>query len=137
VRLDVLRDCAESEEVLPQSSEDAAGSRAVGTATSYATVSRIRPVDWSQLASKVDEDAGTSSPMAPGILNGDISGAVAGERFLIALIGCWILGSLISWVLSTYTRQATRAELNRLVSEQGGPEIQDGDPRNASTGDRA
>jgi len=78
-----------------------------------------------------------SLPMAPGILNGDISGAVAGERFLIALIGCWILGSLISWVLSTYTRQATRAELNRLVSEQGGPEIQDGDPRNASAGDRA
>jgi|GEM_PF-2968241 len=63
VRFDEVRDCADSEEVLPQSSEDAAGSRAVGTATSYATVSRIRPVDWSQLASKVDEDAGTSSAM--------------------------------------------------------------------------
>lgn len=78
-----------------------------------------------------------SLPMAPGILNGDISGAVAGERFLIALIGCWILGSLISWVLSTYSQQATRAELNRLVSEADAPGSHPESTGNPSTGDRA
>lgn len=78
-----------------------------------------------------------SFPMVPGILNGDISGAVAAERFLIALIGCWILGSVISWVLHTYSQQATRAELNRLVSRQDGQTGQHGEQPSAPTGDRA
>ncbi len=78
-----------------------------------------------------------SLPMAPGILNGDISGAVAGERFLIALIGCWILGSMIGWVLQTYSQQATRAELNRLVSGQNSQTGQPGEQRSSPTGDRA
>lgn len=60
-----------------------------------------------------------SLPMVSGILNGDIGTIAAGERFLVALVGCWILGSVLSWVITTYSHQSRRAELTRLTQRPG------------------
>ncbi len=54
-------------------------------------------------------------PMVPGLLAGQITAATAGQRFLIALIVCWFLGSLLSWVLNTYSEQARRTQLVRMI----------------------
>jgi acyl-CoA synthetase (AMP-forming)/AMP-acid ligase II len=76
-----------------------------------------------------------SLPMVPGILNGDISSAAGGERFLIALIGCWILGSVLSWVTTTYSEQSRRAELMRLTQPRQLPTSSDPNVKSASTED--
>lgn len=66
-------------------------------------------------------------PMVPGLLAGQIATATAAERFLVALVVCWVLGSVLGWVLGTYTQQAHRAELMRMVEDHepggrpGGP----------------
>ena len=54
-------------------------------------------------------------PMVPGLLSGAISPVTAAERFLLALMGCWFLGSVVSWVIRTYTDQSRRAEIIRLT----------------------
>lgn len=56
-------------------------------------------------------------PMVPGLLSGQISGSAAAERFLIALVVCWILGSVLGWVISTYSEQARRADVMRIIEE--------------------
>ena len=56
-------------------------------------------------------------PMVPGLLAGTITGTSAAERFLVALVVCWVLGSLLSWVIRTYNMQAQRAQLMRLLQE--------------------
>lgn len=77
-----------------------------------------------------------SLPMVPGILNGDISSAAAGQRFLIALIGCWILGSVLSWVTTTYSHQSRRAELMRLTQHHEPPAPPGPSVNSAPTEDR-
>ena len=59
--------------------------------------------------------AASCLPMVPGLLAGQITAVAAGERFLVALVVCWVLGSILSWVLTTYSQQAQRAELMRMV----------------------
>ena len=54
-------------------------------------------------------------PMVPGLLSGQITPIAAAERFLLALIGCWFLGSIVSWVINTYSEQSRRADLVQLV----------------------
>lgn len=54
-------------------------------------------------------------PMIPAILSDEVSGITAAERFLIALVVCWVLGSLLSFVIRTYNAQAQRAQLLRLI----------------------
>lgn len=54
-------------------------------------------------------------PMVPGLLNGQISGTVGAERFLLALVVCWFLGGVLSWVVHTYSEQSKRAEVIRLL----------------------
>jgi len=60
-------------------------------------------------------------PMVPGLLDGEISAGTAGIRFLIALVVCWFLGSILSWVINTYSEQARRAQLRRLLEPQEQP----------------
>ncbi|HWE54655.1 MAG TPA: hypothetical protein VG435_04045 [Acidimicrobiales bacterium] len=55
------------------------------------------------------------APMIPNLLAGEVAGITAAERFLIALVVCWILGSLLSYVLRTYNAQANRAQLMRII----------------------
>ncbi len=54
-------------------------------------------------------------PMVPNVLAGNVSMTTAGERFLIALVVCWALGSVLSHVIRTYTAQAHRSQLMRLL----------------------
>lgn len=54
-------------------------------------------------------------PMVPGLLSGQITASSAAERFLIALIVCWFLGSLLSWVINTYSAEARKAQLVRMI----------------------
>jgi len=56
-----------------------------------------------------------SLPMAPGILDGAISGTTALVRFLIALLLCWAGGALIGSVMRRYGEQARRAEVVALM----------------------
>ena len=59
-------------------------------------------------------------PMIPNLLAGNVSTTTAGERFLIALVVCWVLGSLLSHVIRTYNTQAQRAQLLRLFDPHDG-----------------
>ncbi len=54
-------------------------------------------------------------PMVPGLLSGEITAIAAAERFLLALIGCWFLGSVVSWVINTYAEQSRRSDLLQMV----------------------
>ncbi len=67
-----------------------------------------------------------SLPMVPGILSGAISTTTAGERFLIALVVCWFFGSILGWVITTYSEQARRAEVMRIIHEARLEEIEAG-----------
>ncbi len=69
-------------------------------------------------------------PMVPNLLAGNVSGATAGERFLLALVGCWVLGSLLSYVIRTYTAQAQRTQLLSLLDQKmGRPESDEPAPK--------
>jgi membrane protein YqaA with SNARE-associated domain len=57
-------------------------------------------------------------PMVPGLLAGEIGASTAGERFLVALVVCWVLGSLLSWVIGTYGEQARKKQLERLLGDR-------------------
>ena len=59
-------------------------------------------------------------PMIPNLLAGNVSTTTAGERFLIALVVCWLLGSILSYVVRTYNAQAQRAQLMRLFDPRDG-----------------
>lgn len=56
-----------------------------------------------------------SLPMVPGILAGNIGMETAAVRFLIALVVCWIIGVILSWVFTTYGEQARRARLEKMI----------------------
>jgi hypothetical protein len=58
-----------------------------------------------------------SLPMAKGLLSGNISPTAGAVRFLVALIVCWILGSVLSWVVSNYTEQSRRRTIIRAIEE--------------------
>lgn len=59
-------------------------------------------------------------PMVPGLLAGQITAASGAERFLIALVVCWLLGAVLSWVLTTYSEQARRAQVVRMIETDRG-----------------
>jgi hypothetical protein len=58
-----------------------------------------------------------SLPMAKGLLSGNISPTAGAVRFLIALIVCWILGSVLSWVVTNYNEQSRRRTIMRAIEE--------------------
>ena len=58
------------------------------------------------------------APMIPGILADEISAVSAGERFLAALVVCWILGSILSGVYSRYSAQVQRTQILRLIESE-------------------
>jgi hypothetical protein len=59
--------------------------------------------------------------MLPNLVAGDVSPVAAGERFLIALVVCWVLGSVLSYVIRTYTAQAQRSQLMSLLGDKTDP----------------
>ena len=63
VRIEDVPDCAERDDESSQGTDGSASGRGLLTTASSATVSRIRPVDWSQVASKVTEGSGNQSAL--------------------------------------------------------------------------
>ena len=59
-----------------------------------------------------------SLPMIPGIIDGGISPLTVLIRFLIALVVCWVAGSILSRLLTNYTNQVRRAEIRRQIEEE-------------------
>jgi hypothetical protein len=55
-------------------------------------------------------------PMVPGVLNGNISAISAGTRFAVAIIICWIAGSLLTSVVDRYSREARRAQALKMLA---------------------
>jgi len=58
-----------------------------------------------------------SLPMVPNIVHGDISAVSALVRFIAAVLVCWIAGAILTRVLSTYSEQARRAEIEKMIEE--------------------
>jgi hypothetical protein len=55
-------------------------------------------------------------PMVPGVLNGNISPVSAGTRFAIAIIICWIAGSLLTGVIDRYARESRRNQALKMLA---------------------
>jgi hypothetical protein len=55
-------------------------------------------------------------PMVPGVLNGNIPAISAGTRFLVAIIVCWLAGSLLTAVVDRYSREARRAQALKMLA---------------------
>jgi hypothetical protein len=58
------------------------------------------------------------SPMLPGVLDGAVATTTALERFLGALLVCWIAGALITSVLDRYADSADRRQLERELARR-------------------
>ena len=56
-----------------------------------------------------------SLPMVPSILDGAISPTAALVRFLIAILICWLGGSILVTVVARYANAARRTEAERTV----------------------
>jgi len=55
-------------------------------------------------------------PMVPGLLNGNITAVSAGTRFLIAIIVCWVGGSILTSLIDRYTRESRRSQALKMLS---------------------
>jgi hypothetical protein len=55
-------------------------------------------------------------PMVPGVLNGNISTISAGTRFLIAIVVCWVAGSMLTGLVDRYSREARRLQALRMLA---------------------
>ncbi|MGC8463043.1 MAG: hypothetical protein ACP5P9_05165 [Acidimicrobiales bacterium] len=60
------------------------------------------------------------SPMLPGVLDGAVSTTTALERFLGALVVCWVAGALITSVLDRYADSVDRRQLERELARRTG-----------------
>ena len=56
-------------------------------------------------------------PMVPGILSGAISPASALVRLLIALVICWVAGSVLTSVFDRYAEESRRAQIIRMIEK--------------------
>ncbi|MHB1503218.1 MAG: hypothetical protein ACYCS4_03895 [Acidimicrobiales bacterium] len=59
-----------------------------------------------------------SAPMVPGILSGAIGVTTALERYLIALVGCWVGGAIISGILTRYQAGPEAGSLHERQASQ-------------------
>ena len=55
-------------------------------------------------------------PMVPGLLDGNIGAFTAGARFLIAIVICWMAGSLLTSVIDRYSREVRRTQALKLLA---------------------
>lgn len=74
---------------------------------------RIRRPDLVIAASMI-----VSAPMVPGILSGAIGVTTALERYLIALVGCWVGGAIISGILTRYQTGPETGSLHERRASQ-------------------
>jgi len=55
-------------------------------------------------------------PMVPGILSGNVTVIAAGTRFLIAIVICWVGGSLLTSVIDRYSAEARRTQAIKMLA---------------------
>jgi len=55
-------------------------------------------------------------PMVPGVLSGNVSAVTAGTRFLLAVVLCWVGGSLLTSVLDRYSAEARRTQALKMLA---------------------
>ena len=55
-------------------------------------------------------------PLVPGVLNGNIAPVSAGTRFAIAIIICWIAGSMLTSVIDRYARESRRNQALKMLA---------------------
>jgi len=55
-------------------------------------------------------------PMVPGVLNGNITAVTAGSRLLIAIIICWVGGSVLTSVIDRYSVESRRAHVMKMLA---------------------
>ena len=55
-------------------------------------------------------------PMVPGVLNGNVSAVSAGTRFLLAIVICWVGGSVLTSVVDRYSAEARRTQALKMLA---------------------
>ncbi len=75
-----------------------------------------------------------SLPMATGIMHGSISPESALIRFLLALVLCWVAGSVLTGVMDRYTVASRQAEILRVIqaAKEARAQAQEAAARNAT-----
>jgi hypothetical protein len=59
---------------------------------------------------------GICLPMVPGVLDGNVTAVTAGTRFLVAIVICWVAGSLLTGVIDRYSREARRSQAIKMLA---------------------
>jgi hypothetical protein len=55
------------------------------------------------------------APMIPSVLNGNVTAIAAGGRFLVAIVICWLAGSLLTSLTDRYAREARRTQAVKML----------------------
>jgi hypothetical protein len=55
-------------------------------------------------------------PMVPGVLNGNVTAITAGTRLLIAIVLCWVGGSVLTSLIDRYSRESRRNQALKLLA---------------------
>ena len=55
-------------------------------------------------------------PMAPGVLDGNVTTITAGTRLLIAIIICWFGGALLTSIIDRYKAEARRTQVLKMLA---------------------
>jgi hypothetical protein len=55
-------------------------------------------------------------PMVPGVLSGNVTVIAAGTRFLVAIVICWVGGSLLTSVFDRYSAEARRTQALKMLA---------------------
>jgi hypothetical protein len=77
-----------------------------------------------------------SLPMVPGILDGNITAVTAGVRLLIAIVICWVAGSVLTSIIDRYTREVRRAQAMKMLAAARRPTaLGEGTPPSAGSAD--
>ena len=67
-------------------------------------------------------------PMVPGILSGNVTVVTAGLRFLIAILLCWMGGSVLGAVLDRYAAEARRNQALKMLAATRRPTAREEGP---------
>jgi len=67
-------------------------------------------------------------PMVPGVLNGNITAVTAGTRLLIAIVICWVGGSILTSIIDRYSTESRRSHVMKMLANARRTGPADGDP---------
>ena len=55
-------------------------------------------------------------PMVPGVLNGNITAVTAGTRLLVAIVICWVGGSILTSIIDRYSVESRRSHVMKMLA---------------------